>query len=103
MENQTQTVQQVVQGVIATAGVIALAAAPATFGIVEALKKAGMYTRFIGVISVIVGFLVAILFGKLFTGSFFSTFNIAVGIVVAFGTPGAYSAIKSLKKTEPTE
>lgn len=96
---QTQTIAQVIQSVISTAAVITAAAGSITFGLIQALKSAGLRTRFIGLITIAVGFGISILFGKLFTGHFWTTFNIAVGIVVGFATPGAYSAIKAIQST----
>ncbi len=96
MEHQA-TIQEVVSQIISTAGIISAACAPATFGFIEAIKKMGLQTRFIGIITIIVGFFLAILFGKLFLGTFWSPLNIAIGIIVGFGTPGAYSAIVALK------
>lgn len=94
------TVQQIVSQVVNTAALMSATAVPATFGLIEALKKIGLRTRFIGIISIVCGFLISIVFGRLFTGSFWSTFNIAVGIVVGCGTPGLYSAIKAAAKKE---
>lgn len=102
MENQVPTVQQIVSQVINTAALMSATAGPATFGLIEALKKIGLKTRFIGVISIVCGFLISILFGRLFTGSFWSTFNIAVGVVVGCGIPGLYSAIKTIGNKEVT-
>lgn len=93
-----QNIQQIVSQVVNTAAIMAATAVPATFGFIQALKSMGLKTRFIGIISIVVGFLISILFGRLFTGLFWSPFNVAVGIVVAFGTPGAYSAIKTIGK-----
>lgn len=89
-----QTVQQVIDGVVSTAGIIAVVATPITIQIVQGIKSL-VSTRFIGLISSILGFFVAILFGKLFDGTWFGVFNCAVGLVVAVGAPGVFSVIKA--------
>lgn len=89
-----QTVQQVVDGVISTAGIIAAVATPITIQITQGIKSL-VNTRFIGLISSAVGFLVAILFGRLFDGAWFGVFNSAVAIVVSVGAPGVFSVIKA--------
>lgn len=90
----TQTVQQVIDGVLSTAGIIAAVATPITIQIVQGIKSL-INTRFIGLISSVIGFFVAILFGRLFDAQWFGVFNSAVAIVVAVGAPGVFSVIKA--------
>lgn len=97
MENQaTQTVQSVVDSVIKTVAIIAPLASLGTFGITEFAKKVGLPGRLAGVFSYVIGFLIAILVMKLTTGILFSALSVLIGVIVAVGTPGAYSGIKAL-------
>jgi len=91
---QAQTIQQVVDSVVKTVAIIAVPAAAATFGLLEMIKKAGLNTRWIGMISWVLGFGIAILFCNLFKGTWFDSFNILTGVLVGFGTAGAYSGVK---------
>lgn len=97
-----QTIQQVIDGVIQTAGVIAAVATPITMYLVDSLKKVWT-TRFIGLAASVIGFLVSILFGKLFDGVWFGVFNSAVGLVVAVGAPGIFSVVKATATPQSTD
>lgn len=100
MENQAPTIAQVINQIMTTAGLIISVTAPATFGLIEALKSMGLRTRFIGIISIILGFFIALLFCKILLpgSSFFLSINIGIAIIASFVAPGTYSALKSLKK-----
>lgn len=96
MENAPQTVQSVIDGVIKTVAIIAPLAALGTFGATEFAKRVGLPGRLAGVFSYILGFIISILVMKLTGTPLFAPLSILIGIIVALGTPGAYSGIKAL-------
>ncbi len=96
MENPV-TYADILKQVVTTAGTVAAVSGAITYGFMQALTNAKLVTgRWKGITTAIIGFWMAIFFGKLLLGSWFSIFNIAVALVVAFATPGAYSVAKNL-------
>lgn len=92
---QTQTVQSVINSVVQTVAIIAPLAGLGTFGITEFAKKVGLPGRWAGVFAYIAGFAVSILVMGVTTKTFFSPLSVLIGIIVALGTPGAYSGVKA--------
>lgn len=91
----TQTVQQVINSVIQTVAIIAPLAALGTFGITEFAKKVGLASKWAGVFSWVAGFALSLLVMKVTGAGWFSPLSILIGIIVALGTPGAYSGAKA--------
>lgn len=96
----TVTVQSVIDSVIKTVAIIAPLAAMGTFGVTEFAKKVGLPGRLAGVFSYVVGFVISVLVMKITNGIFFSPVSVLIGIIVALGTPGAYSGVKALMTPE---
>lgn len=99
--DQTQTVQTVIDSVIKTVAIIAPLAAIGTFGVTEFAKKVGLPGRVAGIFAYVVGFIISILVMKLTSGLYFTPLSILIGVIVAFGTPGAYSGITALVAPKP--
>lgn len=91
METSTQTISEVVQQIIANAGILSAVVAPITFGLLEALKKAKLPSRFAGLLSAPIGVLVCFLI----QGFHFTPVGILVGVLAGLATSGTYSAVKS--------
>lgn len=90
-----QTAQDVINQVLNLSGTIAIVSVPTTISIVQGIKGLGLNTRFIGIISAIIGFVIALLFARIFDGTWFNTINVAVALVVAAGAPGIFSIAKA--------
>lgn len=97
---QAQAIQNVINGVLQTIGVIAPLAALGTFGFTEFAKKVGLSSRWAGIFTFVFGFLISILVMGIVTKTYFTGLSILIGILVGFGTAGAYSGIKAVSMTE---
>lgn len=95
MEQSTTTVQQVINSVIQTVAIMAPLMALGTFGFTEFAKKVGLSGRWAGIFSYVIGFCISILVMRLTGNAWFSPLSVLVGIIVALGTPGAYSGVKA--------
>lgn len=92
---QTQTVQQVITSVVQTVAIIAPLAALGTFGLTEFAKKSGLPGKWAGIFAYVLGFVISVLVMRLTGNTWFSPLSILVGVIVALGTPGAYSGVSA--------
>lgn len=92
------TVAQVVQKLVEQAATLSVIVAPVTFGIIEAVKKAGLPGRFAGLLSAPIGVLIVFCIQNFS----FTSFGILVGVIAGLATSGTYSAVKSAA-TKPKE
>lgn len=98
---EAPTVQSVISSVVQTVAIIAPLAGLGTFGITEFAKKVGLPGRWAGIFCYVVGFAISILVMGITTHAFWSPLSILIGIIVAVGTPGVYSGVKSAATSSP--
>jgi hypothetical protein len=99
--DQTQSIQAVISNIVSIVGALSTFIALGTFGATELAKKSGLPTRFAALFAYLFGFFTSILICKIaLGGGYFTPLNILIGLVVAFGTPGIYSGIKSMKSSK---
>lgn len=89
--NSQVTLAQVVANVVTQSATISGIVAPVTFGVIEALKKAGVPGKFTGLLSAPIGILVVFLVQSFH----FTPLGILIGALAGLGTSGVYSAVKS--------
>lgn len=94
--NTGLTLADVVSKIATQAAIYSGITGPVVFGAIEALKKAGLPSRFAGLLTAPLGVLVVFLVESALNGKWtLSPIGILVGILAGLGTAGAYSAIKS--------
>lgn len=102
MEPQsTISIQDVINNIVTLVTHIAPVAIAVSIGVTQFLKKVKFPSRFVGLLSVVVGFLTGVTIMGLFNGSFFSPLSILVGAIVAFGAPGIYSVASATTTKSP--